>query len=398
MDITIQPRKLNGIVRAIPSKSHVHRMLIGAALSDKPTFLHCDTTNEDIEATVSCLNAIGAKIIRSDSGYHITPIQSIPDNAELNCCESGSTLRFMLPVVAALGVEAIFHLTGRLPERPLSPLWEEMERMGCMLSRPSKSTLKCSGKLRAGTYTIHGGVSSQFITGLLFALPLLPGQSQLLITGTLESKSYVELTLQVLKQFGICADQYKFDGQQRYISKGEYASEGDWSNAAFFLAAQAMGNHVVVDNLQSSSVQGDRQIVELLNNMDQFHVISGENIPDLIPILAVTAACTSGAKFTNIHRLRLKESDRISSVFDMLTALGAKVAVDGDELSVYPSNLQSGTVDSKNDHRIAMAAAIAATVATGPVTILNAECVKKSYPDFWKVYTDLGGYYEQYIR
>ena len=201
MDITIQPGKLSGVLHAIPSKSQAHRYMICAAFAASSTSLICPETNRDLEATADCLRALGAEILRTESGYRITAIQHIPESATLNCRESGSTLRFLLPIVGALGVDATFQMEGRLPQRPLSPLWEEMERKGCTLSRPSENTLRCSGQLQAGQYSIDGSVSSQFITGLLFALPLIDGKTQLSVTGKLESKPYVTMTDHALKLF-----------------------------------------------------------------------------------------------------------------------------------------------------------------------------------------------------
>lgn len=187
MDITIQPGKLSGSITAIPSKSQAHRLLICAAFANNATTLVCPDTNRDIEATVECLNALGADIVRTETGYSVNPIGRIPATAVLNCCESGSTLRFMLPIVGALGVDATFQMAGRLPQRPLSPLWEEMARMGCCLTRPTDDTIRCCGKLRPGDYFIDGSVSSQFITGLLLAAPLMDGDCRIKIMGKLES-------------------------------------------------------------------------------------------------------------------------------------------------------------------------------------------------------------------
>ena len=184
MDITINPRSLQGEIHAISSKSMAHRIMICAAFADRPTMLLCPGTNRDMDATADCLRALGAEICRTEQGYHVTPAKAIPGEAALPCCESGSTLRFLLPVVGALGVDAVFYMEGRLPQRPLSPLWEEMERMGCTLTRPSENTLRCRGKLRSGRYCIDGGVSSQFITGLLLALSLMEENSQLVMPVT----------------------------------------------------------------------------------------------------------------------------------------------------------------------------------------------------------------------
>ena len=389
MDITIHPRLLRGDIQIIPSKSQAHRLLICAAFANNETTLICPETNRDIEATVDCLNALGAHIQRTENGYSIAPVSVIPKTARLNCCESGSTLRFMLPIVGALGVDATFQMAGRLPQRPLSPLWEEMDRMGCILSRPTADTIRCQGKLKAGEYMIDGGVSSQFITGLLFATALLESESNITITGTLESKPYVDMTEQTLKLFSAPA----------FHSPGYIEVEGDWSNGAFFLAAKALGSGLNVLGLNPESPQGDRAVVEILKQLeDGKPTVSAKDIPDLVPILSVVAAAKHGAVFTDIRRLRLKESDRVASTIGMVESLGGKAEADENTLKIYGTGLTGGTVDAVNDHRIAMAAAIAATVCQRDVTILGAECVKKSYPKFWEEYARLGGNYEQYLR
>lgn len=398
MDITIYPGKLSGAVDIIPSKSQAHRFLICAAFSDKPTKIICPATNEDIEATASCLNSLGANVTKTTYGYFVKPITELPDKAVLDCRESGSTLRFLLPVIASLGTDTTFLLGGRLPQRPLSPLWEELERMGCHLSRPTENTLRCCGRLQAGAYSIDGSVSSQFISGLLFALAILPEKSTLTVTGNVESKPYIAMTEKALEQFGVCTKGYCFDGTQAFTSPREILVEGDWSNGAFFLAAEALGNSVRVNGLNPQSSQGDRIIQTLLSNLSDCAEFDGQDYPDLIPILAVVAGAKKGAVFHNIGRLRLKESDRIRSVSQMLKALGAKVNTTETSLTVSPSVYHQATVQACNDHRIAMAAAIAATVSTGPVTISGAECVRKSYPDFWSEFQKLGGKYEHYTR
>ena len=394
MNITITPRKLQGNIRIIPSKSQAHRYLICAAFSDNPTRIICPAVNQDIEATAACLNALGADIQRTTDGYQVTPIKVVPPEATLPCGESGSTLRFMLPIAGALGVTANFLLEGRLPQRPLSPLWEEMERMGCHLSWINENTLQAAGKLKTGVYHIDGSVSSQFITGLLFALSLIPGESTLNITGTIESKPYIDMTMEALTTFGVAVENTKLNGQFPFQSPNIAKIEGDWSNGAFFLAAQHLGNQIQVDGLSKNSKQGDRAAQDILNAMTNFVEIDAKDIPDLVPILSVAAASSKGAKFYNIRRLRLKESDRVQTVMNMLQAFGIQTESDENTLTVHPGTFQGCTVDSANDHRIAMSAGIAATIANGPVTILNAQCVAKSYPTFWEVYRQLGGTYE----
>ena len=398
MNLTIYPRKLNGSLRAIPSKSQAHRLLICAAFADKATVLECPETNQDIEATAGCLNALGARVIRTNSGYTVEPVQAIPVSAVLNCHESGSTLRFILPIVGALGVDATIQMEGRLPQRPLSPLWEEMERMGCRLSRPTETTIRCSGRLHAGTYSIPGNISSQYITGLLFAMALIEGTSHLEITGKLESKPYIDMTRQALTCFHVKTNNNQVTATLPFRSPGHMTVEGDWSNAAFFLTAQMLGNDVSVKNLNHTSAQGDRTVLQILEDLSVKHcTVCAADIPDLVPILSVAAAAMYGCVFTDIGRLRLKESDRVYSVIAMLKALGIHAEATESTLTVYPGTITGGIVDSVNDHRIAMSAAIAATIADNPVTILGANCVNKSYPTFWDEYERLGGHYEQYL-
>ncbi len=398
MDITIYPRKLSGQLKVIPSKSQAHRMLICAAFADNTTTLICPDTNKDIEATAACLRAIGAMIARTTDGYVVDPITKIPASAVLPCSESGSTLRFMLPIAGALGIDAVFQLEGRLPERPLSPLWEEMERMGCNLTRPDRTSIRCSGKLRPGSYCIDGSVSSQFITGLLFAMALMDGDSQLSITGKIESKPYIRMTQRALEVFGVDTQEYCVSGQRPFRTPGTLQVEGDWSNGAFWLAANALGNAIDIWGLDPASGQGDRAVADLVNTTPFPSEIDAADIPDLVPILSVVAAAANGACFHNIARLRLKESDRVATVEAMLRALGAGTESTQNTMHIYPAAFNSCTIDSAGDHRIAMSAAIAATVANGPVTILGAQCVEKSYPSFWDEYKALGGSYEQYIR
>ena len=382
MDITIQPGRLQGTLTAIPSKSQAHRYLICAAFADNDTTLVCPETNRDIEATARCLQALGADIRRTVDGYRVTPIKHIPNNAVLSCGESGSTLRFMLPIVGALGVDGLFQLEGRLPMRPLSPLWEEMERMGCTLTRPTDNTIRCTGKLRAGEYTINGGVSSQFITGLLFATTLMEGNCHINITGQLESKPYVDMTKQALEVFNA----------PNFHSPGQLQVEGDWSNGAFFVASKSLGNEVNILGLNPTSAQGDRIVVDILEQLQTgMPTVSAADIPDLVPVLAVVAGAKHGAVFTDIRRLRLKESDRVASTIAMIESLGGKAQATENTLTVYGTGYRGGTVDAVNDHRIAMAAAIASTVCREPITILGAQCVQKSYPTFWEEFKRLGG-------
>ena len=398
MNITITPGKLHGTIAAIPSKSHAHRALICAAFSDTETELYCPATNADMDSTAQCLVALGANIRKTETGYLVSPAVNIPQTAQLDCGESGSTLRFLLPVAAALGVDTTFHMSGRLPSRPLSPLWEEMERMGCSLTRPTDNTLRCRGQLHPGVYRIAGNVSSQFITGLLLAAVLMPGDTQIQIIGKLESQPYVEMTQHVMAQFGVISEGFHIDANQKYRSPGRLSVEGDWSNAAFFLAAHALGSDIAVTNLHPDSPQGDRAVVKYLSMLEENCTISAMDIPDLIPILSVVAGAKKGAVFTDVGRLRLKESDRVAAIIHMLENIGGQAWSSEDTLTVCGTGFTGGTVDSVNDHRIAMSAAIAATVCREPLTVLDAEAVNKSYPLFWDDFRTLGGNYEQHLR
>ena len=380
MNLTLQPRLLQGSLTPPPSKSMAHRLLICAAFSGKEVFLRCGETNDDIVATVSCLQALGANIIQTAAGFSVRPMGQVPEHATLLCRESGATLRFLLPIVGALGVDATFVTEGRLSARPISPLWEEMERMGCKLSRPGENTIRCRARLRAGAYQIPGNVSSQFISGLLLAFPLIDGDCTLQIQGQLASAPYVDMTNEAIQKF-------------RCPLPHVLEVESDWSSGAFWYGANALGSQIHVHGLCPDSLQGDRAITQLLPQLKEFTEISAAHIPDLVPVLAVVAALGQGAVFTDAGRLRLKESDRIESTAEMIRSLGGKAEISADALIIHGTTLKGGTVDSFRDHRIAMAAAIAATVCTEPVTILNAECVSKSYPRFWENYQLLGGQY-----
>ena len=382
---TIHPSPLHGTVPAIASKSMAHRLMICGALAEEQTRIVCATASKDMEATKACL-------------------QGLFSDGNLPCGESGSTLRFLLPVAAALGKTVEFHMEGRLPLRPLFPLDEQLIAHGARLSRPQEAVLRCEGKLRPGAYTLPGDVSSQYISGLLLALPLLDAPSTLTVTGKVESEPYIRMTLAAMETFGISVKKEEntyFIPSCRYKSPGEVTVEGDWSNAAFWLCAGALGEAVSVTGLEKNSLQGDKKISNILQNFGAKVAWNGETltvspgkltacdidaaeIPDLVPVLAVVAAAAEGTtRIYNARRLRLKESDRLETVTQMLTALGGKIEQTDDGLLITGSSLVGGTVDSCNDHRIAMAAAIASILCKEPVTILDAQAVEKSYPEFW---------------
>jgi len=388
MTQTIPKTHISGTIAAIASKSAAHRLYICAALADSPTEISCQSTSRDIEATKACLAAM-------QRGERLLP-----------CGESGSTLRFLLPVAAALGLEVDFLMEGRLPDRPLAPLDAQLEAHGVKLSRPRHELLHVSGKLQSGAYVLPGNVSSQYISGLLFALPLLAETSTLTVTGKVESAPYIAMTLDALGQFGV---RPKLENNVYTISPTPYHSpgtavvEGDWSNAAFWLCAGALSGPVTVTGLKPDSLQGDKEVFEILRRFganteqhgDAYTVspgtlraidIDAAAIPDLVPVLSVVAAAAEGTtRIYNAGRLRIKESDRIKTVCAMLTNLGADVEETADGLLIHGGKaLTGGTVDSANDHRIAMSAAIAATLCD--VTVEGAEAVAKSYPKFWSDY------------
>ncbi len=398
MDITIQPSRLSGTVQPGASKSLLHRCLIYAAVADQPTHIHCGASCDDVDATIDCLRAIGAQIQQTNDGYIVTPLSELPDSAVLKCRESGTTLRLLLPVVGALGIDATFHLSGSLATRPIAPIWAEMERMGCSLSYCLDGNIRCCGQLQSGAYAIDGSISSQFVSGLLSALSLLPGVSSLHVNAHPESRPYIHMTRQVLSQFGVCMEGNTINGSCPLHSPLDITVEADWSSAAFFVAANSLNNEIQISGLQEQSLQGDRIVTDFLKMLDNHCMIDVSDTPDLLPVLSVIAAAKKGAIFTGIHRLRYKESDRINSVCSMLRNLGIDMTADDNLLKVTPGRFYGCTIDSFGDHRIAMAAAIAATAAEGPVTILDAQCVNKSYPHFWEEYRKLGGSYAQYLR
>ena len=430
MNKTLLAPRLSGTVRIPSSKSEAHRCLIVAALSAlygagiEPHRIYCTDSNEDIDATVRCLSALGAGIERSGSYITVKPITNIPATATLDCGESGSTLRFLLPVVCALGalrgndmkVSLVGH--GRLPERPLSPLYEELIAHGATISPMGSNPLVVKGGIRGGDYQIGGSVSSQFISGLLFALPLLREDSHLTVTGRAESVPYIDMTLDAISSVTNAVSgtlpTWDVAGRDKRRSMPETPSlsvSGDWSGAAFFLAAGVMsvqGTSITVTGLSADTRQGDSAIVDVLRRMGGNITVSGNDftahgsalhgceidatqIPDLVPILAVAASVAEEeTRIVGASRLRLKESDRLATVSAMISALGGDIRETEDGLIIRGvPTLRGGVVDAAGDHRIAMSATIAATRCTDAVTVTGAEAVAKSYPAFWDDFNSL---------
>lgn len=419
MEVTITPSSVGGTVHAINSKSHIHRLLICAALSTEPTSVFCPNSSDDIESTARCLCALGAIINRAGPYYHVIPIQKHTQNALLHCSESGSTLRFLLPVAAALGIDVKLYMSGRLPDRPIDPLIDQITAHGCRVLRQTHNVIQCVGQLKYGEYTIPGDISSQFISGLLFALPLLGGESVLNITGTMESVGYVQMTLDTIAAAGIKIisqpGRFIIPGGQHYKLPQDVPVEGDWSNAAFWLAMGALSDKsVTCTGLNHLSTQKDKRIVRILRRFGarvtttpdsatasagklEGIVIDASDIPDLVPVLAVLGAAAEGVtKITHAERLRMKESDRLSSITALLTSLGAEVRERRTRLVIKGTGkLTGGSVDSFGDHRIAMSAACASLICSSPVKLSGAQAVRKSYPDFWDEFERLGGIVER---
>lgn len=432
MKAIINPRPLAGTVPAIASKSMAHRLIIAAALANDPTHVVCNTTCADIEATVRCLAALGAKIEATEDGFSVRPAPRSVElgllkalhGGTLDCGESGSTLRFMLPVACALGAEASFIGAGRLGSRPLAPLSDEIIAAGCDLDGLGSFPLKTSGRMRAGRFVLPGNVSSQYISGLLLSFPLLDGASEVAVMGKIESRPYINLTIQAMKEFGVEVAVRHADATSAqpetttfsinargYHSPGTVQVEGDWSNAAFWLCAGALSNAPIsVEGVSLNSAQGDRNVMAALSRfgariqrapkrataqpdaLNGFEM-SAQDIPDLVPVISAVASCAQGTTvIRDCARLRIKESDRLATTASELNALGAHVEIDADSLIIQgTTELNGGTVDSHNDHRIAMMAAVAASRCTSQVIINGAEAVNKSYPDFFDHYRLLGG-------
>lgn len=413
MILTVNGKSLGGSIQIPESKSWAHRLLIAAALSRTEAYVKCRKTSADIDATFRCLSGLGTEISRGDNGFVLRPGTS--PSGVMPCGESGSTFRFMLPVACALGLDAEFILEGKLPQRPMDPLYKNLEEHGICIEGRGSSRISVSGRLSGGRFAFPGDVSSQFISGLIFALPLTEEGGEIVILGDLQSSAYVDMTLMTVRSFGIRAEKtesgYHIPGHQVYRASGGSAAEGDWSNAAFWLCTGAIGkNAVTCLGLNGSSSQGDRAVTDILRSFgaqvefsgDSVTVCGGElrgttidagPIPDLVPILSVVAAAAKGRTvIKNAARLRFKESDRLYTTRMMLSSLGGDIQETEDGLIIEGGNsLSGGTVDSFNDHRIAMSAAIASVICKGPVTIRGAEAVNKSYPTFFEDLAALGG-------
>ena len=407
MDIAIRPHSLRGEIDAPLSKSYLHRLLIASFISGRRVFVECGELSKDIAATVGALKAMGAEITSENGGIFIERKFIPSDEITIDCNESGSTLRFLIPLAAALGIKARFTGSGRLLERPVFPLTEVLNAHG------SKAEgFSVSGKLECGDYRIDGSLSSQFVTGLLFALAALGGKSTLEIVGKKVSEGYINITIEVLRLFGaeIIIDGRKITVSGRLNGKIERVkAEGDWSNSAFFLAAGAINGDVTVNGLNPESGQGDRKFLDILKDFGAeiqsrgniIKVSKGrlkairadiDEIPDLAQIISVVAAFSEGVTvLDNVGRLRLKESDRVNAIIKMLETSGIKAECSDNKIFIYGGSPSGGIFDGGNDHRTVMSSAVLAACAQGNSEIKGAQACEKSYPDFFKQLIILGG-------
>lgn len=412
MNVSVLCKDPTGEVTVIPSKSVAHRVIISAMLSEEPTEIVCKASSRDIDATLDCVANLGAKVERSGESIFITP-QKGEGKTVLDCAECGSTLRFLIPVAATLSREIEFCGSRRLSERPILPLLESISANGAEFSYSGTLPLTMLGGLKSGTFRIAGDISSQFISGLIFALPTLSGDSVIEIEGKLESSKYIDMTIDAVLRFGIKVERngntIKIFGNQKYISPKKVVVEGDWSNAAFWAVLGAFSEKgITCRGVNNESIQGDRAILEILKKFgaeievyDDFftvkknrlsaHDIDASEIPDLVPVLSVLASCAQGeTKIYNAGRLRIKESDRIETTVAMINALGGDARSEDDSLFIRgKKSLSGGTVKAENDHRIAMSAAVAAAGCDGAVEIIGAEAVEKSYGNFFEEYKKL---------
>lgn len=421
--VKIIPSSLKGEVRIPPSKSMSHRAIIAAGLSNGISNIDNIAFSDDIIATLEGMKAFGIESENTgiDPEYETSRL-TIKGNEKMNvlkdeidCKESGSTLRFLIPMAGLLGEKITFIGRGKLIERPLDTYYKIFNEQNIQYTnKEGKLPLSIEGKLKPGIFHMKGNISSQFITGLLFVLPMLDGDSKIVITTELESKGYVDLTLDILNKFHIQVQNNNYQefiikGNQKYIPR-DYRVEGDFSQAAFWIVAGILGRGIKCSDLNINSLQGDKRILDIVKEMgaaisvqDNFVqvaksdtngiVIDASQCPDLVPILATLGALSKGStKIINAARLRIKESDRLKAMATELNKLGADVVELEDGLEINgKEELKGGVVDSWNDHRIAMALAIASIKCTEPVTITNSDAVKKSYPRFWQDFKSLGG-------
>jgi 3-phosphoshikimate 1-carboxyvinyltransferase len=404
-DIKIEPKKLTGEVTVPPSKSMAHRAVICASLAKGRSVIKNIQLSDDIRATIEGMRAFGAVILQEQDTLIIDGVGSSAERRshEIDCNESGSTLRFFVPLATLFEGKTRFIGRGKLGQRPLNSYQEIFEEQGLGYEAEDSEQLDLTveGSLKPGDFHMPGDISSQFITGMLLTLPLLEGDSTLTLTTELESKGYVDLTLSILEDFGVKIEhdaqykQFNIQGNQEY-SPIEYTVEGDYSQAAFWLSAKRLGSKVEVEGLRGDSLQGDQEILAILETLsdesEQERIIDGSQVPDIIPVVALVACLSSGrTKIKNLERLRIKESDRLEATQKELSKLGAKIEIEGDALHISGTSRLKGDQEvwSHKDHRMAMMLAIASTVCEKAIVLKDAEVVTKSYPNFWEEFNKL---------
>ena len=413
----IKADKLVGELSPPPSKSVLHRYIIASSLAKGISKIENISFSEDIIATIEAMKKLGAKIEQKENYLLIDgsdTFKNLNDNIEIDCNESGSTLRFLFPLSIVKENKVLFKGRGKLFKRPMTPYFENFEKYKIKYSYINENEILLEGKLKAGIYEIDGNISSQFITGLLFSLPLLEGESKIIVNGKLESSNYIDISLDCLSKFGIkiinnSYQEFIIEGNQSY-KVGNYRTEADYSQAAFFLVANAIGSKIKINDLSENSLQGDKKIIDYISEIDNWNskdtlVLDGSETPDIIPILSLKAA-VSGKKIeiVNVERLRIKESDRLKATVEELSKLNFDLIEKKDSILINSredlkanKNEKIVSLSAHSDHRIAMMIAIATTCYDGEILLDNLDCVKKSYPNFWEVFLSLGGKIYEYL-
>ena len=413
----IKADKLVGELSPPPSKSVLHRYIIASSLAKGTSKIENISFSEDIIATIEAMKKLGAKIEKKDNYLLIDgsdTFKNLNENIEIDCNESGSTLRFLFPLSIVKENKVLFKGRGKLFKRPMTPYFQNFEKFKIKHSYIDENAILLEGQLKAGIYEIDGNISSQFITGLLFSLPLLDRESKIIINGKLESSNYIDISLDCLSKFGIkiinnSYQEFVIEGNQSYRA-GNYRTEADYSQAAFFLVANAIGSKIKINDLSENSLQGDKKIIDYISEIDNWNskdtlVLDGSETPDIIPILSLKAA-VSGKKIeiVNVERLRIKESDRLKATVEELSKLNFDLIEKKDSILInlrenfkVNKNEKVVSLSAHSDHRIAMMIAIAATCYDGEILLDNLDCVKKSYPNFWEVFLSLGGKIYEYL-
>lgn len=413
-DVKFSPFVPNGTVNVPPSKSDVHRAIICAAMANGVSRISPVALSNDIKATIGCIKALGADAVLENNFLTVDGTNMYKNKtALLDCGESGSTLRFFIPIAAVGNINATFVGKGKLPQRPIGIFTEALPKAGTVCKTEGGLPLEIKGQLKSGIFEIPGNVSSQFITGLLLALPILEGDSEIVLTSPLESVGYIAMTIRTMKQFGVNIQAtekgWHIKGGQSYKTC-DYTTDGDWSQAAFFMVLGAIGGKVTVKGVAKDSTQGDKKCAEILAEFGakvtqrdnevtvekgdlKAITIDASQIPDLVPVLSVCAAFAEGTtKIINAERLRIKECDRLKATAELLNNLGGKVKELSDGLEITGvSSLEGGKVNGYNDHRIVMSAAVCAARSDEDITATFAMSINKSYPDFYIDYNSIGG-------